>query len=319
MSDLSVDILSNITVNKAEHDRIGFDCASDTKPKSATGIHMLKRIFNRHEEVTYRRLRPVCEKHGTSVYPKIRVADVFPIEGSGLSDTDYEFCLKSHFDFVVFNTMWRPIFAVEFDGPQHQGDHLQKQRDSRKNRLCDRFGLPLLRVGHNHVVEREGVALLEYIIDLHFGEEALQPAVEEGLFAPDEEYFPWIEFPGTTKLRKVLQRRGICAPGHLLMLQDNEKRETHLWYRLGCCHWGPEHSSCKATARIEILRGWNQPQELLSAKRTAILTDCSPNLDVLGVHGWYIASEFAEFLCFQEIVGKVDASFGSPRSGSERE
>ena len=270
---------------------------------------MLKNIFNDQEEKTHRILRPVCENHGATVYPKVGVADVLPIEKSGISDDDYEFCLKAHFDFVAYDQEGNPLFAVEFDGSQHQNNPRQKSRDARKNRLCERFGLPLLRVGDNHVVEREGVAFLEYMIGLHFGEEAVQAAVEEGLLDPDEEYFPGTEFPGTTKLCKELHKRGIFAPAWLL-LQSEEERKNQLWYRVSGqsldCPTTPKQGPYKASVKIEILRGWNQPKEILAVKRTAILTDCSPNFDVLGVHGWHIALEFAEFLCFQELVRKID-------------
>jgi len=247
---------------------------------------MLKNIFNDQEKKTHRILRPVCENHGATVYPKVGVADVFRIERSGISDEDYEFCLKAHFDFVAYDQDGNPLFAVEFDGPQHQNDPRQKGRDARKNRLCERFGLPLLRVGDNHVVEREGVAFLEYMIDLHFGEEAVQEGVEAGLFAPDEEYFPGTEFPGITKLCKELHKRSIYAPAWLL-LQSEEERKKQLWYRVSDQSLEhptpPKQGPCKASVKIEILRGWNQPKEILSVKRTAILTDCSPNFGSSGI------------------------------------
>ncbi len=154
------------------------------------------------------------------------------------------------------------------------------------------------------------MAFLEYMIDLHFGEEAVKKGIEKGLFDPDEEYFPGIEFPGTTKLHKEIHNHGVYAPGDMLRFLNEEERETQLWYRVQDeslnCPTPPEQGPCKATVQLKILKGWKQPQEILSIKRTAILTDCSPNLDILGVHGWHIALEFAEFLCFQELMGKVD-------------
>jgi hypothetical protein len=50
---------------------------------------------------TYSRLRTVCELHFAEVYAKVRLADVLPIEGSGLSEAIYGFSLQSHYDFVV--------------------------------------------------------------------------------------------------------------------------------------------------------------------------------------------------------------------------
>ena len=272
---------------------------------------MLKKLFNNQEEKTHRILQPVCENHGVTVCPKVRIADVLPIEKSGISEGDYGFCLKAHFDFVAYDREWNPLFAVEFDGSQHQNDPRQNERDARKNRLCERFGLPLLRVSRNHAVKRQSVAFLEYMIDLHFGEKAVQRAVARGDLSLDEEYFPGTEFPGTTKLRSQLHQRGIYAPGYSLITGSEKEREHMLWYLVSdqpLDHPIPHTTGgrWKTTTRLEILKGFKTPVNLLVIERTAILTDCSPNFDILGVHGWHIGVQFARFLCFQEAVSKID-------------
>ncbi len=106
---------------------------------------MLKKILNSPERITYSRLREVCELHVAEVYAKVRLADVLPIEGSGLSQALYEFALQAHYDFVVTGRDQVPLFALEFDGPQH-GHSPQSERDAKKDELSSRFGLPLLRI-----------------------------------------------------------------------------------------------------------------------------------------------------------------------------
>jgi hypothetical protein len=105
----------------------------------------LKRLLNRPEKITHRRLDAVCSRHAAHVHAKVRLADVLPVEGSGISDEPYDYALRSHYDFVVSDSEDRPLFAVEFDGPSHDGP-IQGLRDSRKGNLSDRFGLPLLRI-----------------------------------------------------------------------------------------------------------------------------------------------------------------------------
>ena len=61
---------------------------------------MLKRMLNSPERITYARLREVCELHVAEVYAKVRLADVLPIEGSGLPKAFYEFALQSHYDLL---------------------------------------------------------------------------------------------------------------------------------------------------------------------------------------------------------------------------
>jgi Protein of unknown function (DUF2726) len=80
---------------------------------------VLNRLLNQSEEITYSRLTSICEPIGAHVYPKVRLADVFPIANSGITDEEFRFCLQSHFDFIVTNEQHEPLFAVEFDGDSH--------------------------------------------------------------------------------------------------------------------------------------------------------------------------------------------------------
>jgi ssDNA-binding Zn-finger/Zn-ribbon topoisomerase 1 len=105
---------------------------------------VLKRLFNTSERITHERLCEACARHNAQVFAKVRVADVLPIEGSGLPPELFTFALQSHYDFLVVGSDNVPLFAVEFDGPQH-GPGRQAVRDARKNHLSDSFGLPLRR------------------------------------------------------------------------------------------------------------------------------------------------------------------------------
>lgn len=113
----------------------------------------LKRIVNRQEEQTLRQIQEISRKYDYNVYIKIRLADVLPIEGSGIESDYYSFSLKSHFDFLVCDMRQDPLFAIEFDGPTHQ-EHRQTLRDQKKDTLCERFNLPLLRIKNNHLLKK---------------------------------------------------------------------------------------------------------------------------------------------------------------------
>lgn len=110
---------------------------------------MLKRLLNLPESVTDARLREICAEFDANVNPKVRVADVFEIEASGIADQLYSFALKSHFDFVITGSDHLPIFAVEFDGPVHRSADA-KRRDQLKNELCDHFEFQLLRINQKY-------------------------------------------------------------------------------------------------------------------------------------------------------------------------
>ena len=113
----------------------------------------LKRLLNSDEEVVDGLLKEICEHRGARIFVKMRLADIFAIDGSGLDSEAYSFALKSHFDFTVSDTENRPLFAVEYDGPSHDTEE-QMRRDQLKHRVVDHFDFPLLRVRDQHLERR---------------------------------------------------------------------------------------------------------------------------------------------------------------------
>ena len=80
----------------------------------------MKKVINFQEAATRRILLKTATRYGAEVFAKMRVADVLGIEGSGLDAALYSYALRAHFDFVVVDEKFLPLFAVEFDGPSHQ-------------------------------------------------------------------------------------------------------------------------------------------------------------------------------------------------------
>ncbi len=110
-------------------------------------IPSVKKLLNTAEDRTFRELRKATSM---AVCPKVRVADVLPIEGSGIESAVFKYAFQAHFDFVVTDATHTPVFAVEFDGPRHRDDEDQISRDLKKNSLCARFAFPLLRINDNY-------------------------------------------------------------------------------------------------------------------------------------------------------------------------
>jgi len=111
---------------------------------------MLKKLLNLPESVTDARLREVCDDFDAHVFAKVRVADVLKIERSGIPDDLYKYALQAHFDFVVSNLEHEPLFSVEFDGPTHSEPD-SKRRDEMKNKICEIFDFPLLRINRKYL------------------------------------------------------------------------------------------------------------------------------------------------------------------------
>jgi len=146
-----------------------------------------KRLLNNQEQSLRERLVELCGGH--KVFAKVRLADVLPIENSGIGRSEYRFALQAHFDFVVSDEQLQPQFAVEFDGPTHRGQ-IQQRRDARKDWLCDHFHFPLLRVTAGFLTKQfRQMDALRYFIDLWFLQQAFYAAQESGYIPADEVFF----------------------------------------------------------------------------------------------------------------------------------
>lgn len=146
---------------------------------------MAKRLLNYEEELTNERLKDLCKRSGAHVFVKVRLADIFPLEGSGIHEEAYRFALQSHFDFVITNQDLIPLFGVEYDGPYHTAP-TQQERDALKMDLCRRFKFPLLRVNARYLLDRRaGLDLLGWFIHAWFTQRAINNAYETGQLPPD--------------------------------------------------------------------------------------------------------------------------------------
>jgi hypothetical protein len=115
---------------------------------------------------------------------------VLPIERSGLSGELFDFALRSHFDFIIADTDYRSLFAVEFDGPSH-GYPTQASRDSKKNLLCERFHFPLLRINAGYLNRHyRELDLLTWFIEVWFCAKGFDQAQQSGNIPQDEPFDP---------------------------------------------------------------------------------------------------------------------------------
>lgn len=144
----------------------------------------MNHFFSKYEEISYSKLKPICEENGAHVFPKVRLIDAIP--DIRKSDTWVSFALKSHLDFFITDIDYHPLFAVEFDGSYHNSE-LQKSRDNIKNDLCDRFKLPLLRINGGFLNRNyRDMDLLTYFIEVWFLNSAFNEAQENGDIPLDE-------------------------------------------------------------------------------------------------------------------------------------
>jgi Protein of unknown function (DUF2726) len=148
-------------------------------------------LLNKYEEITYGKLKVLLDEYNAHVFPKVRIADVLPIKESGISNDLFKFALQAHFDFIICNSDYIRLFAVEFDGKFHTQSDVQKIRDEKKNLICDLFSLPLLRIKASYLDKKyRDLDLLTYFVDVWFLDEAFAKAQEEGHIPWDESFDP---------------------------------------------------------------------------------------------------------------------------------
>jgi hypothetical protein len=151
---------------------------------------MLKRLLNRAEENTFRILQGACRVDDACVHAKVGLREIFNFLDSSLTRELRNYCFTAHFDFLITDAQFSPLFAVEFDGPMHHCQE-QKLRDARKNTLCKIFGLPLLRINSQYLSPLyRGTDLLAWFTESFFVKRAFDEAQAKGTIAPDEGWMP---------------------------------------------------------------------------------------------------------------------------------
>ena len=189
---------------------------------------MTKLLLDKYEALTDARLNELSKSWGVRVFAKVRLADVLPVERSGIDSNLYRFALQSHFDFVVADENHRPKLAIEFDGQSHFTEK-QLARDRKKERLCEVFDMPWLRINSRYL-ERiyRGMDLLGWFVHWHFGYEMLLEAQQAGEIPWDDPIDPlflhsiegerrsfplWISHVNQAKLYRLLSEGRIFDPG----------------------------------------------------------------------------------------------------------
>lgn len=197
-----------------------------------------KRVLNLHEEATHQRLRKVSDAWGASVFPKVCVADVLNIESSGIEADLFRFALSSHFDFVVTDDNFEPAFTVEFDGPHHS-DTVQVERDKKKDKLCQWFDFPLLRINSSYLPRHFGeMDLLSWFATAWFCEREHARLQREGKISHDDifdprfvvsspglnsEYPLWISRKVLGRLRRLFFEGKVADFTHSVVVIEDDK------------------------------------------------------------------------------------------------
>jgi hypothetical protein len=108
----------------------------------------LKRGLWKSEEDLF---RPLMLRYGeNSVSFHTGMKEVIEVSDSRLTQEERDYMFRgAHFDFVAYDSEYNPIFAFELDGWPHLFDKKQIKRDERKDSICKKMGLPLIRISRS--------------------------------------------------------------------------------------------------------------------------------------------------------------------------
>ncbi|MDR3714291.1 MAG: DUF2726 domain-containing protein [Puia sp.] len=171
-------------------------CVPNTSRASMRGQYrrfeaMLKKILvNRYEEASFMLLKKQADDEQAHVFSKVAPKEIVPFETTKLSKELNVFCWRAHFDFVVTDSAFMPLFVVEFDGPSHQSEK-QACRDRKKDELCRIFSLPILRINSRYLEPAyRGTDLLSWFAECFFTNRAFTVAEENGWISPEDGFSP---------------------------------------------------------------------------------------------------------------------------------
>lgn len=154
-------------------------------------MKVVESLLNRSEEAVLHELQGVASDNGMKVFAKPRLSDVIQKGNTYLTNREFDYYTRSHCDFVLTDARARPLMIVEYDGPLHQSDLKQLERDQIKNSLCRQAEIGLLRINDRYVTKLyRGMSVLRWIVEVRELEKAFNEAQQEGRIPWDEPFDP---------------------------------------------------------------------------------------------------------------------------------
>jgi very-short-patch-repair endonuclease len=223
-------------------------------------------LLNRSEEVVFRELQGIASDNNLKVFAKPRLSDVLVKGSTFITQREFDFYTRSHCDFVVTDTNFRPLMIIEYDGPLH-ADAKQQERDQIKNNLCKQAQLGMLRINDRHVTKLyRGMTVLRWIIEVSELEKAFYEAQENGSIPYDEPFDPaafvgglgdkhrfpyWLSAEATQSFHTFLDTIDKSLPKgwHGFIGRDGDGTI----YRLSCLYFGENVLWAKTAVRRQDL------------------------------------------------------------------
>lgn len=102
-------------------------------------------LLSKSESVFYNSLKPVCDKYGYVICPKVGLKDFIVVTRKKDYIKWFRKISQKHVDFLICDKNLKPIMAIELDDSSHELEKARKN-DEFKDALYKHLGFPLIRV-----------------------------------------------------------------------------------------------------------------------------------------------------------------------------
>lgn len=120
--------------------------ADPKEPLPIKGAYQKSWMFSYNEKDAYKKLKPIAEELGYTVFAKVRLLDLLePVKGNPKYKTYFYKVQAKHVDFVLCDQKLVARYIIELDDNSH-ADASRKQRDSFVDEVVQSVGYQIIHV-----------------------------------------------------------------------------------------------------------------------------------------------------------------------------
>lgn len=143
----------------------------------------VNRISNAKEVIVFNELLKGFNNADYYVFPKLPLTDVIDSKILPyLREKELNVFYDSRFDFIVTDKLHKPLFAIEFDGFEHEILDDVIKMDIQKNRICQIAELPLIRVSDCQLEKIDSISILQFMVYRFLKYKEEMPRIKQTLY-----------------------------------------------------------------------------------------------------------------------------------------
>ncbi len=127
-------------------------------------MNKIKPLLFRSELLVFHEINAALRNSDIHVIPQQTLQSVINVQSLSLTTKERKTAKNAVFDFIITDKETNPLFAIEFDGPWHYDCPKTHESDLRKISICDKAGLPLLRIDYKLYDKFEKSKIVSFIV-----------------------------------------------------------------------------------------------------------------------------------------------------------